>query len=115
MKLGIVVWAVVVTAVPLFAAIPAVAAIEEIPEKRMVSEGGVLYPQTGDSSQERFQTPQNATTMFPPGTLVGVLPADCISASSGAAGSYYRCDHDFALKEQLLQDGRTVYLVIEKP
>ena len=90
-------------------------AIDEIPEKRMVSRGGVLYPQTGDSSQELFQTPPNARQLFPPGTLVGVLPADCISASSGSIGSFYRCDYDFALKEEVLQDGRTVYRVIEKP
>lgn len=114
MTSGAVVRVVVAIAGVLLVAIPA-AAIEEIPEKRMVSEGGVLYPHTGDSSQERFQTPENARAMFPPGTLVGVLPADCISASSGAVGDYYRCDHDMALKEQVLQDGRTVYVVIEQP
>ena len=90
-------------------------AIEEIPEKRMVSRGGVLYPQTGDSSQELYSTPENARQMFPPGTLVGVLPADCTSASQGAVGNYYRCYHDFALKEEVLPDGRTVYRVIESP
>ena len=92
-----------------------VIAIEVIPEKRMVSRGGVLYPQTGDSSQELYNTPENARQMFPPGTLVGVLPADCTSASQGAVGNYYRCYHDFALKEEVLSDGRTVYRVIEAP
>jgi hypothetical protein len=91
-----------------------VIAIEEIPEKRMVNRGGVLYPQTGDSSQELFQTPPNARELFPPGTLVGVLPADCVSASRGSIGDYYRCDHDFALKQEE-HDGRTVYRVIEAP
>lgn len=90
-------------------------AIEEIPEKRMVSRGGVLYPETGDASQELFQTPENARQLFPPGTLVGVLPADCLSASQGSIGNYYRCDHNFALQEVLLQDSRTVYRVIETP
>ena len=90
-----------------------VLAIEEIPDKYMVSRGGVLYPHTGDSAQEIFQTPPNARALFPPGTLVGVLPADCVSASSGAIGEYYRCDNNFALKEEVLQDGRTVYRVVE--
>lgn len=90
-------------------------AIDEIPDKYMNNKGGVLYPHTGDSSQERFQTPLKAKELFPPGTLVGVLPADCVSASKGSIGNYYRCDHDFALKEEMLQDGRTVYRVIESP
>ena len=90
-------------------------AIDEIPDKYMYNKGGVLYPHTGDSSQERFQTPLKARELFPPGTLVGVLPADCVSASKGSVGNYYRCDHDFALKEEVLQDGRTAYRVIETP
>ena len=88
-------------------------AIDEIPDKYMDSKGGVLYPHTGDSSQGLFQTPPNARNLFPPGTLVGVLPADCISVSSGSIGDFYRCDHDFAMKEEVLQDGRTVYRVID--
>ena len=90
-------------------------AIDEIPDRYMYDKGGVLYPHTGDSSQKRFQTPLNAKELFPPGTLVGVLPEDCISASKGSVGDYYRCDHDFALKEETLQDGRTVYRIIETP
>ena len=90
-------------------------AIEEMPDKYMVSKGGVLYPHTGDSSQELFQTPPNARALFPIGTLVGVLPADCISASSGSIGAFYRCDNNFALKEEMLEDGRTVYRVLETP
>jgi len=93
----------------------ALAEIREIPEKRMVSRGGVLYPETGDSSVELFQTPENARQMFPPGTLIGVLPADCISASQGTIGGYFRCDHDFAVQEETLPDGRTTYRVIEQP
>lgn len=93
---------------------PAIA-IDEIPEKYMYSKGGVLYPHTGDSSQQLFQTPPDARQMFPPGTLVGVLPADCISASQGVIGEYYRCDNNIALKQETLADGRTVYRVIETP
>ena len=94
------------------AAAPALA-VDEIPEKRMDSRGGVLYPHTGDG-REIFQTPPNARTLFPPGTLIGVLPGDCVSASKGAI-SYFRCDYDFALEEMALPDGRTVYQVIETP
>jgi hypothetical protein len=114
MQSGTVIGAAIATAILVFVTSPS-AAIDEIPEKYMASEGGVLYPRTGDSSQERFQTPPAARKMFPPGTLVGVLPADCIPASHGAVGNYYRCNHDFALREEVLQDGRTVYRVIEKP
>lgn len=89
-------------------------ALDEIPDKYMYSKGGVLYPHTGDSSQVLFQTPENARQMFPPGTLIGILPADCISASKGSL-EYFRCDHDFTMKEETLHDGRTVYRVIEKP
>jgi len=90
-------------------------AIDEIHDRYMNYKGGVLYPHTGDSSQERFQTPLKAMEMFPPGTLIGVLPADCVSASKGTVGNYYRCDHGFALKEEMLPDGRTAYRVIEAP
>jgi len=89
-------------------------AIDEIPDKYMYNKGGVLYPHTGDSSQALFQTPANARELFPPGTLVGVLPADCVSASKGSIGDYYRCDHDLALQE-VEYDGRTVYRVIDNP
>lgn len=89
-------------------------AIDDIPDRKMVSKGGVLYPHTGDS-RENFSTPPNARDLFPPGTLVGVLPTDCISASSGSISSFYRCNHNFALKEEVLQDGRIVYRVIENP
>jgi hypothetical protein len=90
-------------------------AIDEIADRYMYSKGGILYPHTGDSSQALFKTPPNAKTLFPPGTLVGVLPADCTPASNGSIGSFYRCNNDFALREEVLQDGRTVYQVIENP
>lgn len=89
-----------------------VSAIDEIPEKYMYNKGGVLYPHTGDSSQQRFQTPENARQMFPPDTLIGVLPEDCVSASKGSIGNYYRCDHDFALRPENV-NGQTVYRVID--
>jgi hypothetical protein len=87
-------------------------AIDEIPEKYMYDKGGVLYPHTGDSSQQRFQTPANARQMFAPDTLIGVLPQDCVPASKGAIGEYYKCDHDFALKAEDF-NGKTVYRVID--
>ncbi len=103
----------VILATALVCAAIQVLAIDEIPDKRMVSKGGVLYPQTGDSSQEIFKTPENARQMFPPGTLVGVLPADCMSASKGGV-EFFRCDHDFVLKQEE-HHGRSVYRVIEAP
>jgi len=113
MKSSTVIGAAIATVVLGFATTPAFA-IDDIPDRSMVSKGGVLYPHTGDS-REIFQTPPNARELFPPGTLVGVLPTDCISASSGEVASFYRCNHNFALKEEVLQDGRTVYRVIENP
>ncbi|NJC88878.1 MAG: hypothetical protein FIB02_10200 [Desulfuromonas sp.] len=89
-------------------------AIDDIPDRKMVSKGGVLYPYTGDSTQGRFQTPKNARELFPSGTLVGVLPEDCVSTSNETAGDFYRCDNDFALKA-VDRDGRTVYQVIDNP
>jgi hypothetical protein len=112
MKASTVIRAAIATATLAFASTQAIAT-DEIPDKYMVSKGGVLYPHTGDSSQALFQTPPDARTLFPPGTLVGVLPADCLSVSSGSVGDFYRCDHDFAMKEEVLQDGRTVYRVID--
>lgn len=89
--------------------------IAEIPDRSMVSKGGVLYPYTGDASQARFQTPPNYKDFIPMGALIGVLPDDCIEVSKGTFGLYYQCDHGLALIPEELQDGRRVYRVIEKP
>ena len=93
----------------------AVDGIAEIPDRSMVSKGGVLYPFTGDSSQARFQTPPNYKDFIPMGALIGVLPEDCIQTSKGQAGLYYQCDHGLAMMPEVLQDGRQVYRVIEQP
>ncbi len=95
----------------LMIAIP-VLAIDEIPEKKLVSRGGVLYPQVGDATQEHFQTPPNVKDILSPGMVIGILPDDCVSASSGALGDYYLCDHDLRLKP-LTHEGKPVYQVIE--
>jgi len=74
----------------------------------------VLYPQIGDATQDRYQTPPNVKEFFSPGMLIGVLPDDCVAASSGAVGDYYRCDYHLNLKAEGYA-GRTVYRVIEAP
>jgi hypothetical protein len=98
--------------VVLAAAVMPAVAIDEIPEKRPVEKGGVYYPHVGDSSQERFQTPSNVKEILRPGMVIGIPPADCVTASSGALGEYYRCDHGLQLKP-MEYDGKTVYQVLE--
>jgi len=88
--------------------------IAEIPERSMVSKGGVLYPYTGDASQARFQTPPNYKEFIPMGALIGVLPDDCIEVSKGTVGLYYQCDYGLALVPED-QSGSQVYRVIEAP
>jgi hypothetical protein len=95
---------------PLLVITPTVAAAE-LPDY-LVSKGGVIYPQTGDSMQVIFHTPRDITDYLKPGMLLGVLPEDCISASHGTIGSYYICHYDLALKPEEYE-GKTVYKVIE--
>jgi hypothetical protein len=83
----------------------------ELPDY-LISKGGIIYPRTGDSSQEIFHTPPDILEYLKPGMLVGVLPEDCIPASSGSIKSYYICAHDLALKP-VEQNGTTVYMVID--
>ena len=85
---------------------------EGLPEY-LVSKGGVLYPRTGDSTQEIFRTQPEVMNYLKPGMLIGVLPADCISASHGALGEIYRCHYDLSLKAEEL-GGRTVYRVLDR-
>ena len=87
------------------------AGAEELPDY-LTSRGGIIYPKTGDSTQEIFHTPSNITEILKPGMLVGVLPVDCESASSGSIGSYYRCHNDLSLQPEEV-DGKTVYRVID--
>lgn len=90
--------------------VPAVEA-NELPDY-LYSKGGIIYPSTGDSTQTLFHTPPNITNHLKPGMLLAVLPTDCLSASRGSIGSYYRCNHDLALKAEE-HNGNTVYRVIE--
>jgi len=78
----------------------------------LYSKGGIIYPHTGDSTQEIFRTPPNVKDFIKPGMLIGVLPEDCTSASRGTIGSYYICNHELALKPEE-RYGKTVYRVIE--
>jgi hypothetical protein len=89
----------------------AYAAAEGLPDF-LYSKGGVIYPITGDSTQEVFRTPPSVTDYLKPGMLIGVLPNDCKSASRGTIGDYYICNHDLALKPEERED-KTVYRVIE--
>jgi hypothetical protein len=88
-----------------------VAIAEELPEF-LYSKGGVIYPRTGDSTQEIFRTPPKVKDYLKPGMLVGVLPNDCKSASRGTIGEYYICDFEFYLKP-VESGGETVYRVID--
>ena len=56
------------------------AVADELPDF-LHSKGGVIYPITGDSTQEIFRTPPDVTDYLKPGMLIGVLPNDCKSAS----------------------------------
>jgi hypothetical protein len=95
---------------PLFAMSPPVEAAE-LPDF-LYSKGGIIYPRTGDSSQEIFRTPSNVKDFIEPGMLIGVLPADCKSASRGTIGPYFICDHELYLKPEE-NAGQTVYRVID--
>jgi hypothetical protein len=78
----------------------------------LYSKGGIIYPRTGDSSQEIFRTPSNVKDFIEPGMLIGVLPTDCIPASGGTIGSYYICHHNLYLKPEE-NAGQIVYRVID--
>ena len=84
---------------------------DELPDF-LYSKGGIIYPRTGDSTQNIFRTPPFATDYLKPGMLIGVLPNDCKSASRGSIKDYYICNHDLALKPEERED-KTVYRVIE--
>jgi len=84
---------------------------DELPDF-LYSKGGIIYPHTGDSTQEIFRTPPNVKDFIKPGMLIGVLPKDCRSASRGTIGDYYSCNHELALKPEE-RYGKTVYRVIE--
>jgi len=84
---------------------------DELPDF-LYSKGGIIYPRTGDSTQNIFRTPPFATDYLKPGMLIGVLPNDCKAASRGSIKNYYICHHNLALKPEERGD-KTVYRVIE--
>jgi len=73
---------------------------------------GVVYPRTGDSSQEIFHVPADIGDILQPGMLVGALPEGCMSAAKGSIGDYYICPHDQFLQPEE-RHGKTVYRVLE--
>jgi len=78
----------------------------------LYSKGGIIYPHTGDSTQEIFHTPPNVKDFIEPGMLIGVLPEDCTPSSRGRIGDFYICHYDLYLKPEQ-RYGKTVYRVIE--
>jgi len=92
-------------------AVSGLAIAAELPDY-LYSKGGVIYPHTGDSTQEIFHTPPDVRDYLKPGMLIGVLPADCTSASHGKLGNIYICHHDLILKPEE-KYGDTVYRVVE--
>jgi|GEM_PF-2133124 len=78
----------------------------------LYSKGGIIYPHTGDSTQEIFHTPANVKDFIEPGMLIGVLPEDCTPASRGTIEDFYICYYDLYLKPEE-RYGKTVYRVIE--
>jgi hypothetical protein len=78
---------------------------------RLVKKGGILYPNTGDSSKVRYQMPKKAREVLRPGDLLGVLPTNCTSAS-GPEGDYYICAHGIYLQTYFYGD-RLAYAVLK--
>lgn len=78
----------------------------------LYSKGGIIYPHTGDSTQEIFRTPPNVKDFIEPGMLIGVLPEDCTASSRGTIKILYICHYDLYLKPEE-HYGETVYRVIE--
>ncbi len=105
-------WSSLLCAMIFLCASPLAVAAEELPDY-LIQKGGVIYPVTGDSTQEIFRTPPNITDILKPGMMIGVLPEDCFPAS-GPVGDYYQCHHDLVLKPHVF-DNRDVYMVIESP
>jgi hypothetical protein len=77
----------------------------------LISKGGILYPHTGDSTQTIYRLPKEARDILRPGLLLGVLPANCSSAS-GPEGDYYICHYGIYLKPYF-QGERLAYLVLK--
>jgi hypothetical protein len=78
---------------------------------RLITKGGVIYPNTGDSTQVRYRMPKEARKILRPGDLLGVLPSNCNSAS-GPEGDYYICAHGIYLQPYFYGD-RLTYAVLK--
>lgn len=80
-------------------------------ETKLILKGGILYPKTGDSTQTRYLITEKAREVLRPGDLVGVLPANCNSAS-GPEGDYYICHYGIYLQPYFYGD-KLAYAVLK--
>lgn len=80
-------------------------------ETKLILKGGILYPNTGDSMQTIYRLPKKARDVLRPGDLLGVLPADCASAS-GPEGNYYVCHYGIYLQPYFYGD-KLAYRVLK--
>lgn len=80
-------------------------------ETKLILKGGILYPKTGDSTQTRYVMTKKAREVLRPGDLIGVLPANCNSAS-GPEGDYYICHYGIYLQPYFYGD-RLAYAVLK--
>jgi hypothetical protein len=80
---------------------------------KLISKGGILYPRTGDYTQDRYQTPPNVMEFIRPGMLIGILPDDCTMAQNPQFGKHYACDYGLALKP-VSAYGHPAYEVLDK-
>jgi hypothetical protein len=104
-------WACLLAVLMLFASLTSASATE-LPDY-LTQKGGIIYPNTGDSMQDIFNTPPHITDYLKPGMMIGVLPVDCFPAS-GPIGNYYQCHHNLVLKPYVYDD-KDVYMVVEPP
>jgi hypothetical protein len=105
------IWADLLVVLMLFASV-ACASAAGLPDY-LIQKGGIIYPNTGDSMQDIFNTPPHITDYLKPGMMIGVLPADCFPAS-GPIGNYYQCHHNLVLKPYVYNN-QDVYMVVEQP
>ena len=80
-------------------------------EAKIYRKGGVIYPHTGDSTQELYRLPQKARDVLQPGDMIGVLPKNCTSASEGGQAKYV-CHHGITLKPYFHGD-KIVYVITD--
>lgn len=97
----------------LFCGLFATPAVAEPLSDKLISKGGILYPRTGDYTQDRYQTPPNVMEFLRPGMLIGVLPDDCTMAQNPRFGKHYACDYGLSLKP-VSAYGYPAYEVLDK-